>query len=228
MPQCSTVLLLLPPTADKITRAVFGAWMEILQQVPGSVLWLLGGVQQSSLQSAATAAGIDASRIVFAESAPKQTHVQRTALADIYLDCTFNAGGSAADTLWAGVPIITLAGDALAARLGVAAVTPMGFPELAVTDWAAYKQLAVALATDLPRLRDLQTRLSVARSTAALFDTHRCGGRAQPATTSCTPPLCFFGSRAAWLTTAQVESPLMLCAFTRTAGGCGTGNDWCR
>ena len=43
-----------------------------------------------------------------------------------------------------------------------------------VADWDAYEELAVALATDAPRLRELQRRLSTARSTAPLFDTRRC------------------------------------------------------
>ena len=55
----------------------------------------------------------------------------------------------------------------------VAAVTAAGFPELGVSDWEAYEELAVALATDPARLRALQQGLSAARTTSPLFDTPR-------------------------------------------------------
>ena len=165
-------------TQYKITSAVFDVWMEILRRVPGSVLWLLASRHdevQHRLRAVATAAGIDGSRFVFAPAASKASHVQRTALADIYLDTApYNAGGTAADTLWAGVPVVTKPGEALASRQGLAAVTAAGFPELGVSDWEAYEELAVALATDPARLRALQQGLSAARTTSRLFDTPRC------------------------------------------------------
>ena len=169
----------------KLTSAVFSVWMEILRRVPGSVLWLLkakvDGVQPR-LQAVASAAGVDPDRIVFAGAAAKIEHVQRTALADIFLDAApYNAGGTAADTLWAGVPIVTKPGEVMVSRMGLAAVSALGFPELGVSDWEAYEELAVALATDPARLRELKRRLSAARATAPLFDTRRCP--------SCTPPL---------------------------------------
>ena len=165
-------------TQHKITSAVFDVWMEILRRVPGSVLWLLASrhdVVRGRMQAAASAAGIAASRLVFAERVPKRDHVQRTALADIFLDTSpFNACGTAADTLWAGVPVVTCPAKGMAARAGLTAVTAIGFPELAVSDWEAYEELAVALATDpAGRLRGLKRGLSEARATAPLFDTPR-------------------------------------------------------
>ena len=70
--------------------------------------------------------------------------------------------------------------------MGLSAVTALGFPELGTSDWAAYEELAVALATDPVRLRELRRGLSAARATAPLFDTHRCHSRAALAA---VPPL---------------------------------------
>ena len=50
-------------------------------------------------------------------------------------------------------------------------MTAIGYPELAAPDWAAYEDLAVTLATQPERLRELHQGLSVARATAPLFDT---------------------------------------------------------
>ena len=81
----------------ELTSAVFSAWMEILRRVPGSALWLLKAKAdsvQATLRAAAAAAGVTADRIVFARRSTKMEHLQRTALADIFLDAApYNAGG---------------------------------------------------------------------------------------------------------------------------------------
>ena len=103
LPLQPAVVFFASHTQYKLTSAVFSVWVEILRRVPGSVLWLLkakvDGVQRR-LQAVATAAGVNADRILFAGCAAKVEHVQRTALADIFLDAApYNAGGTAADTL---------------------------------------------------------------------------------------------------------------------------------
>ena len=104
LPRQPTVVYCAFHESNKIGRAVFATWMEILRLVPGSVLWLLKRSESTDnrLQAAAAAAGIEAKRIVFAPRVGKSEHVQRTALADIFLDTPVNAGGTGADSLWAG------------------------------------------------------------------------------------------------------------------------------
>ena len=224
-------------TQYKITSAVFDVWMEILRRVPGSVLWLLASrhdAVQGRLRAVATAAGIAATRIVFAGRADKHEHVQRTALADIFLDTPpYNACGTAADTLWAGVPVVTCPAKGMAARAGLAAVTAMGFPELANSDWEEYKELAVALATDPARLRSLQRGLSAARATSPLFDTPRCHPvpyvrtRARCASVAgflAAPPFAAAGCQSA----SQQQPPPRYACTCPDPGGCVTGSDWLR
>ena len=61
----------------------------------------------------------------------------------------------------------------MASRMGLTAVSALGFPELGTSDWGAYEELAVALATDPAQLQELKRGLSAARATAPLFDTPR-------------------------------------------------------
>ena len=226
----------------KLSSAVFSVWMEILRRVPGSVLWLLkakvDGVQQVEgvqrrLQAVATAAGVNADRLVFAGRTTKIKHLQRTALADIYLDAApYNAGGTAADTLWAGVPVVTNPGEVMASRMGLGAVSAMGFPELGVSDWAAYTALAVALATDPAQLQELKRGLSAARATAPLFDTRRCSSRAAlaavlPPLLFCIPPHALAGRRSATALPAALAPPSHDHTKPACTGGCGTGSGCC-
>ena len=59
----------------------------------------------------------------------------------------------------------------MAARVAASLVTAAGFPELVTASEGEYKDLAVALAEDPPRLRALQQRLADARDSSPFFDT---------------------------------------------------------
>lgn len=92
---------------------VFKAWLEILKQVPNSILWLLrfpAEGEPNVLRTAREWAGDEVcSRIIFTDIAPKEEHIRRGRVADLFLD-TFevNAHTTACDCLWSGTPILTL------------------------------------------------------------------------------------------------------------------------
>jgi predicted O-linked N-acetylglucosamine transferase (SPINDLY family) len=148
--------------------------MSILQAVPGSVLWLLGGHGVEALRGAARARGVDPSRLVFASKLPKPEHLARHAVADLFLDThTCNAHTTASDALWAGLPVLTCPGSAFAARVCTSLLHAVGLPELIARDLAEYERVAVALARDPAALRTLRDRLGANRRVMPLFDTAR-------------------------------------------------------
>lgn len=161
--------------ADKIERGVFGHWMEVLRETPGSVLWLFAGDgAHDNLCAAATQAGIDPARLVFAGRKPKAKHLARLSLADLHLDTgTYGAHTTASDALWAGVPAISVLGDAFASRVGSSLLRAVGLPELVCGDWPAYIRLAAELGRAPVRRQALRARLGAQRLTAPLFDTDR-------------------------------------------------------
>jgi protein O-GlcNAc transferase len=69
--------------------------------------------------------------------------------------------------------VVTCAGEAFAARMSTSLLAAAGMPELATRSLAEYEQLALALATDRPRLDAIRAKLAANRSTCALFDTDR-------------------------------------------------------
>ena len=73
---------------------------------------------------------------------------------DIALDPFPCIGGTTSmDTLWMGVPFVTLAGEHFVSRMGVTILTNAGMPELIANNVDEYIELAVALALDKDRLR---------------------------------------------------------------------------
>lgn len=159
-------------SAAKYDPDSFAAWMTILGQVPEAVLWLLdpGSAARGRLASAAIGAGIRPDRLVFAARIPRPRHLARLRCADLFLD-TFRYGAhtTAADALWAGLPVLTRAGGTMAARLGSSIVAAAGTPEMAVADTAAYVAAALRLAARPEELLALRSRL--AARAGALFAT---------------------------------------------------------
>jgi protein O-GlcNAc transferase len=161
----------------KITPDVFSCWMLLLDRVPGSVLWLSAHVPatENNLRKEATARGIDPARLIFATRTPGLAeHLARHKLADLFLDTLpFNAHTTAADALWAGLPVLTHCGETFAGRVAASLLNAIGLPELIAENPAAYEALALELATDPGRLSAIRSKLAANRLSSPLFDTAR-------------------------------------------------------
>jgi predicted O-linked N-acetylglucosamine transferase (SPINDLY family) len=160
----------------KLNPQMFDTWMNLLRQVPGSVLWLVGDNRAviENLRRAAHSRSIDPDRLVFAGRLPYPDHLARHRLADLFLDTfPFNGGTTTSDALWAGLPVVTLSGEAFAARMSASLLGAIGLSELATTSLADYEARALALARNPQVLADVKARLTRNRATYPLFDTAR-------------------------------------------------------
>ncbi len=160
----------------KINPRLFEIWMRLLRRTPGSVLWLLGGsgTMRANLLREAESRGVEARQLVFADRRGYEEHLARFALADLFLDSLpFNAGATASDALWAGVPVLTSAGEAFAARMAGSLLRAIGLPELITHSLEEYEARALQLAHRPAELRDLRERLLGNRYRSPLFDTDR-------------------------------------------------------
>jgi protein O-GlcNAc transferase len=158
----------------KITPETFASWMRILAAVPGSVLLLLGNhpITERNLRQHAADHGIAPDRVVFAPKLPFGEYLARYRAADLFLDTLpYNAGATASDALWAGLPVLTRPGKAFASRVAASVLTSAGLPELIAADREEYERRAIALATHPAPLAELRLKLAEARTTAPLFDT---------------------------------------------------------
>ena len=161
----------------KLTPDTFAGWMRILAQVPASVLWLLAGnnpAYADNLRREAKSAGIDPQRLIFAAPVSSAQHLARLKCADLSLDnLPYNAHTTAADVLWAGVPIITCRGTTWPGRVAASLLTAIGLEELICDNPAAYEVLAVRLAQNPAQLKAVAGKQAANRLTTPLFDTAR-------------------------------------------------------
>ncbi len=158
----------------KITPREFAIWMRLLGKVEGSVLWLYKANRwcEANLRKQAALRGIAPDRLVFAGRLEQSQHLARHRHADLFLD-TFNVNAhtTASDALWAGLPVVTRAGQQLAARVSASLLTAVGLPDLITHSDADYEALIFDLATDPAKLAAIRARLATNRRTHPLFDT---------------------------------------------------------
>jgi predicted O-linked N-acetylglucosamine transferase (SPINDLY family) len=159
----------------KITPDVFDCWLRILRRVDGSVMWLSehNAKAAGNLRKEAEIRGVDPERLVFAKRTPSlPDHLARHRLADLFLDTIpFNAGATASDALWAGLPLLTCSGETYTARMAGSLLNAIGLPELITTTLDAYEQMAVDLATHPEKLAAIRHKLAENRLIMPLFDT---------------------------------------------------------
>ena len=158
----------------KISPAEWDIWMRLLTRVPGAVLWLVASNpwSRANLIREAASRGVDAGRLIFAERLPQAEHLARQRHADLFLD-TFHVGAhtTASDALWGGLPVLSLAGRAFAARVGVSLLHAAGLSDMVVGSPAEYEARALELALDPAALAEIRARLSANPAALPLFDT---------------------------------------------------------
>jgi predicted O-linked N-acetylglucosamine transferase (SPINDLY family) len=168
-------------TTYKITPQMFDVWMRLLTRVPASVLWLYcksddgeGRISADNFRREASARGVAAERLVFASFASFDEHIRRLQCADLFLDTfPYNAGATASDALWAGLPLVTCAGRSYVARMAGSLLNAVGLPELVASSLEEYEAIAFRLATDATAYAAVRSKLASSGSRAPLFDTAR-------------------------------------------------------
>jgi len=161
----------------KIDPIMFDLWAGLLKKVPGSVLWLLKNNTNAAdiLTNEIKNRGIDPERLIFAEYfSVKSEHLARIQLADLALDTRICGGHTTtSDTLWAGVPVVTMLGKHFASRVCSSLLTAIGLPELITHSLEEYETLCLDLALNPPKLMALKQNLIANRNTKPLFDTNQ-------------------------------------------------------
>ncbi len=158
----------------KITPTTFAVWMRIIKRVEGSILFLYAdsGAAGGNLRQEAQRHGVDAQRIVFGERLGFEDYLARLRTMDLFLDTLpYNAGTTASDALWAGLPVLTLTGHTFAGRVAASLLRAIDLPELITSTAGQYEDLAVELATNPSQLARIRRKLSANRLSTPLFDT---------------------------------------------------------
>jgi predicted O-linked N-acetylglucosamine transferase (SPINDLY family) len=160
----------------KIGPEAFDAWCGVMRDVPEAVLWLKQTNPQlhDNVRREAAARGVDPGRILWARNVSYQDHFSRLALADIFVDTwPYNAHTTAADAVWAGLPVVTRFGESYASRVAASVLAAAGVGELAFERVEDYRLAITALALDRDLRHSYRERLVSQRMALPLFDTPR-------------------------------------------------------
>lgn len=161
----------------KTTPRVIETWAAILKVVPGATLTLKNGAfidepTRDRVRQSIADRGVDPDLVITRPpTRDAAEHLAAYRDIDIALD-TFPYAGTTTtcEALWMGVPVVTLAGELHAGRVGVSLLTCIGLDELIATSPAEYVDKAAALAADRGRLESLHRELRARMSRSALCD----------------------------------------------------------
>ena len=157
----------------KILPEAFDTWCAVMNDAPHAVLWLkeTNGQLHDNVRREARARGVDPARIVFAKALSYADHFSRLALADLFVDTwPYNAHTTAADALWAGVPVVTLYGNSYASRVAASVLNAAGLSELAFATVHDYRCAITVLALEPALLSGYRQHLQSQRMSLPLFD----------------------------------------------------------
>ena len=172
--------------SDKIDPRTFRTWLRALTRVPASYLWILSAgdeMEQNLRMIASEEFCLGEDRLVFSEKAPRNDHLLRLRLADLFLDTpAYNAHTTGCDCLVNGIPMVSLlrsipAGegevdtDKMPSRVGASFLHTLGLDELIASDMSAYEDVLVKCATEAQWYSGIRDRLEKNRFSSPLFDT---------------------------------------------------------
>jgi predicted O-linked N-acetylglucosamine transferase (SPINDLY family) len=163
----------------KVNDKVVALWTKVLEAVPNSRLLLKATrfhdqMARESIIQRFAAHGIDSKRISLEESEDRQKYFAAYNKIDITLDpFPFTGGTTSVESLWMGVPLVTLAGDSLISRQGVGVLMNAGLPDWIADDEESYLAKAILFGSDLDKLASLRAGLRSQVLASPLFDAPR-------------------------------------------------------
>jgi len=146
---------------QKVNDSVIALWSRILVRLPRARLLVCAvpeGNARKRLLAVFAAHGVHAEQLQLLPRMGYEGFLAACRSADIALDSfPFCGAATTCQTLWMGLPIVTLAGRSLYSRAGVSILSQLGLTELIAANADEYVEAAVALAQDpaaLARLRE--------------------------------------------------------------------------
>jgi protein O-GlcNAc transferase len=163
----------------KVNDGVFKLWTQVLTTVPHSHLIILApeGHARQWMLDQFSQDGIAPERIEFTDLQPRQEYLKLYHRIDIGLDTQpYNGHTTNLDSFWMGVPVVSLAGRTAVGRGGKSVLTNLGMPELIAQTFQHYVEIAVKLASDLLKLREIRETLRQRMQKSPLMDAKRFTG----------------------------------------------------
>lgn len=159
--------------ASKVNDEMLRTWAQILGRIPRSSLlvWGVGAEQSARIGRVLQDAGVDPARLEFSERTALPQQLAMYQRVDIALD-TFPYSGvtTTFNSLWMGVPVLTLFGEVTASRSTFAILGALGLEDWSAATREALVETAVRKAGDLTALAGLRAGLRERLESSALMD----------------------------------------------------------
>jgi protein O-GlcNAc transferase len=157
----------------KVNDQALRLWARVLRETPESRL-LLASAQGSHRQHAADLLqqhGVAAERLTFMNRVARNQYLAAFHGIDISLDTfPYNGYTTSAESIWMGVPVVTLVGQRVVGRSGLSVVSNVGLAELAARSEDEFVAIAAELARDLGKLSRLRLGLRDRMKRSPLMD----------------------------------------------------------
>jgi len=160
----------------KVNPSVLKIWARVLKAVDHSQLTILApeGTHRQTALDVLAKEGVAGDRVTFVAQQPRPKYMALYDGIDIGLDTVpYNGHTTSLDSLWMGVPVVTLVGPTVVGRAGLCQLMNLGLPELIASSDEKYVRIAVELAQNLPRLSDLRKTLRGRMRASPLMDAGR-------------------------------------------------------
>jgi predicted O-linked N-acetylglucosamine transferase (SPINDLY family) len=160
----------------KVTEVTLEIWAKVLSRIADSRLILLapGGSARRRVLGALARNGVAADRIEFIERQSRPDYLQTYHRIDLCLDTTPYTGHTTSlDSLWMGVPPITLAGVTAVSRGGLSLLSNLGLERLVAKTADEFVELASQISVDKDALNELRLGLRDRMEKSPLMDAPR-------------------------------------------------------
>ncbi len=161
---------------SKVNEPLLTLWARVLLAAPTSRLLLHSyeGSHRQQVLEHLQREGVNSERVSFVGKTPLADYFNHYQSIDIALDTLpYGGGTTTCDTLWMGVPVVSLAGKTAVGRAGLSILSVVGAPELVARTPEQFIQIATDLAGDLPRLAELRRTLRSRMQESPLMDAPR-------------------------------------------------------
>jgi len=164
-------------SGGKVSLRIIELWAEIMRHVPNSVFFIRNAHLDSPsnrgyLQECFGRFGVPAEQLRIFGRTSRAGILKGYAEVDISLDTWPYCGGNTiAESIWQGVPVITLKGSRFSSRYGASLVTAAGCPELVANTADEYVDIAIKLAQSPDRLNHYRQNLRGMAKQHGLSDT---------------------------------------------------------
>jgi predicted O-linked N-acetylglucosamine transferase (SPINDLY family) len=160
----------------KVTAPTIEAWARVMSALSGSRMLLLAprGEARNRFLESMRRHGISSDRVEFCERNPREAYLATFRRIDLSLDPIPCPGHTTTfDSLWMGVPVVTLAGATAISRGGLSVLSNLGLEDFVARSAEQYVAIATKLARERTRLAELRFTLRDHLRHSPLMDAKR-------------------------------------------------------